>query len=137
VVRESRTSESRPAHWTPRPRAVANAVHRPPRGNRRTPDATDRDRAGAFRVISDGRYTVRQGEKEVATGTFTVDPGKTPMAIDKKITNGDAKGKTAVGIYEVKGDDAKMAWARPGETDRPTEFSGKSHRMTTLKRIKS
>jgi uncharacterized protein (TIGR03067 family) len=88
-------------------------------------------------VISGGKYTVRQGEKEVATGTFTVDAGKSPMTIDKQITDGDSKGKTAVGIYEVKGEEAKMAWAKPGETDRPTEFTGKSHRMMTLKRIKS
>jgi uncharacterized protein (TIGR03067 family) len=50
---------------------------------------------------------------------------------------GDDKGKTTVGIYQVTGDEVKVSWSRVGETDRPTGFETKSYRVTTLKRIKS
>src|SRR5215218_7257585 len=40
------------------------------------------------------------GEK----GTFTFDPKAKPATIDLKITEGNGKGKTQLGIYEADGD---------------------------------
>ena len=87
-------------------------------------------------VVSGGKYTVKQGDREVGKGTFTLDPTKTPMAIDNAMADGDAKGKTALGIYQVTGDEVKVSWSRPGDPDRPAGFDAKSYRVTTLKRVK-
>ena len=58
------------------------------------------------------------------------------MTIDNAMADGDGKGKTARGIYRVTGDEVKVSWSRPGETDRPAGFDAKSYRVTTLKRVK-
>jgi uncharacterized protein (TIGR03067 family) len=92
--------------------------------------------AGDMVVVSGGRYTVKQGDREVCSGTFTLDATKTPMTIDNAVAEGDDKGKTARGIYRVAGDEVKVSWSRPGETDRPAGFDAKSYRLTTLKRVK-
>jgi uncharacterized protein (TIGR03067 family) len=98
-------------------------------------DAIPRD-GGDMVVIAGGKYTMKQGDREVGKGTFTIDPTKTPKTVDNAMTDGESKGKTALGIYEVKGEELKVAWSRPGEPDRPTRFDGKSYRVTTLKRVK-
>ena len=87
-------------------------------------------------VVLDGKYTIKQGDKEVGKGTFTLDSRKTPMTIDNAMADGESKGKTALGIYQVSGDEVKVSSARPGDTDRPAGFDAKSYRVTTFKRVK-
>jgi uncharacterized protein (TIGR03067 family) len=65
------------------------------------------------------------------SGTFTIDPSRTPRAIDATPSSGSNKGKTWLGIYEIAGDLYKVAFAPPGEA-RPTRFvsepgSGRLH----------
>lgn len=88
-------------------------------------------------TLNDGKYTIKEGDKDVCKGTFILDSTKTPMSIDKTMTEGDEKGKTTLGIFQLTGDEVKVSWSRVGETDRPTGFEAKSYRVTTLKRIKS
>ena len=92
---------------------------------------------GDMVTLNDGKYTIKEGDKDVCKGTFKLDSTKTPMSIDKTMSEGDDKGKTALGIYKLTGDEVKVSWSRAGETDRPAGFESKSYRVTTLKRIKS
>jgi hypothetical protein len=45
---------------------------------------------------------------------FTIDPSKKPKAIDYDITDGLAKGKKRLGIYELSGDTVNSVLPRPG-----------------------
>jgi uncharacterized protein (TIGR03067 family) len=92
---------------------------------------------GDMVTLNDGKYTIKEGDKDICKGTFKLDSTKTPMSIDKTMSEGDDKGKTALGIYKLTGDEVKVSWSRAGETDRPAGFESKSYRVTTLKRIKS
>jgi uncharacterized protein (TIGR03067 family) len=65
------------------------------------------------------------------SGTFTIDPSRTPGAIDATPSAGPTKGETWMGIYEIAGDLYKVAFAPPGKV-RPTRFvsepgSGRLH----------
>src|SRR5580700_5255661 len=45
-------------------------------------------------TLNDGKYTIKEGDKDVCKGTFVLDSTKTPMSIDKTMSEGDDKGKT-------------------------------------------
>jgi uncharacterized protein (TIGR03067 family) len=92
---------------------------------------------GDMVTLNDGKYTIKEGDKDICKGTFKLDSTKTPMSIDKTMTEGDDKGKTTLGIYQLTGDEVKVSWSRTGEVDRPAGFEAKSYRVTTLKRIKT
>jgi uncharacterized protein (TIGR03067 family) len=55
------------------------------------------------------------------SGTFTVDPSRTPKTIDATPSSGPNKGQTWLGIYVIVGDLYKVAFAPPGKA-RPTQF---------------
>jgi uncharacterized protein (TIGR03067 family) len=86
-----------------------------------------------------GKISVRRGDKVIGEGTFKIDPGKKPKAIDYKQTSeGEDKGKTALGIYEVEGDTLKLCTVPEGK-ERPAEFSskpGSGHYLRVYKREK-
>jgi uncharacterized protein (TIGR03067 family) len=87
--------------------------------------------------IKGENFTVRVGE-EVFGATIKLDPTKTPKAIDFKPLQGPNKGLTALGIYEVKGDELRICYAEVGK-ERPAEFGSKegSHQSLRLyKRLK-
>jgi uncharacterized protein (TIGR03067 family) len=89
-------------------------------------------------TIKDDKYTVREGEKVVADGTFTVDPAATPKSVDGIPSSGPDKGKPHRGIYEVKGDTYRVCLAPPGKP-RPKAFEakeGSGHALVTYKRVK-
>jgi uncharacterized protein (TIGR03067 family) len=72
-------------------------------------------------------------------GTMKLDPTKKPATIDLAITSGNDKGKSQVGIYKIDGDSITICLARPGETDRPTEFKSTEENgniLVTIKRKK-
>jgi uncharacterized protein (TIGR03067 family) len=69
------------------------------------------------------RFTLKQGNQEIRAGTLRLDPSKIPKAIDATVTEGQNKGSTVQGIYELQGDTARLCIAIPGNA-RPTEFKG-------------
>lgn len=69
-----------------------------------------------------GRFSVKVGDKIVASGTSKLDPSQKPKTLDLTYTDGPDKGKTLKGIYEVDGDMARFCRAATPEQDRPTEF---------------
>jgi uncharacterized protein (TIGR03067 family) len=92
-------------------------------------------------VIFDGtgKVTVKTEGMPVVEATHRVDPTKKPKVYSVTQTSeGENKGKTYFGIYEVNGDTAKVCRASPGK-ERPTEFSskpGSGHALVIYKRVK-
>jgi uncharacterized protein (TIGR03067 family) len=74
-----------------------------------------------------GKVVGRRGAKVVLEGTVKkIDPTKKPKTIDTEVTEGENKGRTILGIYEVKDDTLRICVALPGKGERPTEFSAKA-----------
>ena len=74
-----------------------------------------------------GKSSVRRGGRVIAEATVKLDPTKKPKTIDVAFTEGEHKGKTALGIYEIEGDTFRVCLARPGSGDgRPAEFFAKA-----------
>jgi uncharacterized protein (TIGR03067 family) len=87
---------------------------------------------------ADGKWAIEAEGKVVARGTSEIDPTKKPKAVDLTVTEGDDKGKTVLGIYELLDDTRKVCLGQPGK-ERPTEFSstaGGGHILAVLKRLK-
>jgi uncharacterized protein (TIGR03067 family) len=73
-------------------------------------------------VIKGDHYAVTLAHKGTVTGTEKLDPTKEPKTIDIKDASGPNKGKTCLGIYELKGEEFRVALAPPGKP-RPTKFA--------------
>jgi uncharacterized protein (TIGR03067 family) len=85
-----------------------------------------------------GKLTVRRGDMILLAGIDKLDPTKNPKMTDLTYTEGENKGKTSLGIYEIEGDTLRTCRALPGNK-RPTEFSAKAgsgHALTLSKREK-
>jgi uncharacterized protein (TIGR03067 family) len=78
-----------------------------------------------------GRFSVRRGGKYIDAGAVKLDPTKKPKTIDVTFTEGERKGKTARGIYEIEGDAFRVCVTRPGD-GRPAKFSAKAGSGRTL-----
>src|SRR5262249_30474685 len=83
-------------------------------------------------TVKDGKYTLAMDGKEVETGTLKLDPSKKPKAIEFDITGGQGKGKTQVGIYELKDDTFTFCMAHPGAKERPSELASTKDSRTIL-----
>ena len=103
-------------------------------------NAANLDGAKRIAVVngSDGSWTIVSEGTEVAKGTNSFDPTKTPKTIDFTITEGGGKGNVHRGIYELGEKARKLCFAPPGK-DRPTEFTstaGSEHVLVLLEREK-
>jgi uncharacterized protein (TIGR03067 family) len=77
--------------------------------------------------------------KKVAKITLVIDPSTTPRVIDLRIVEGEFKGTTLEGVYELKGDDLKICFRNDAMKNRPNDFSTKQDAnlaLFTLKREK-
>ena len=92
-------------------------------------------------TFSGDEFSFKKGDETLGKGKFKLDPSKKPKQIDLEVTEAhkaEFNGKTALGIYELKGDELKWCANKPGATDRPKEFSGRDGRLlVTFKRDKS
>jgi uncharacterized protein (TIGR03067 family) len=79
-------------------------------------------------IVKDDIYTIKMKGKEVEQGTLKLDPTKKPKTIDVKITVGEDKGKSQLGIYELDKDSFKVCFAQPGK-ERPKELTSKKGSM--------
>lgn len=73
-------------------------------------------------VLKGGKYSVTLPERGTVTGMQKVDSAKSPKTIDITDDSGANKGKTCLGIYELKGDKFQVAFAPAGKP-RPTKFT--------------
>jgi uncharacterized protein (TIGR03067 family) len=88
---------------------------------------------------SDGTWILRSQDKEISRGTSTFDPLKSPKTIDFIPTEGEGRGKTHLGIYELGKNSRRLCFAPPGKV-RPVEFSsrpGSQHILVTFERVKA
>jgi uncharacterized protein (TIGR03067 family) len=88
---------------------------------------------------ANGKITVEVDGSAVLEATTKIDPTKKPKTIDITFTDGELKGQTGLGIYELKDDTFRYCRAAPGK-DRPIEFSSKAgsgHTLILYKREKS
>ena len=76
-------------------------------------------------VDGSGTVTVRSRDQVIGAGTVKLDPTTKPKAAEIAFTEGEHKGKTRLGIYEIEGDTFRVCCARPGD-GRPAVFSAKS-----------
>ena len=73
-------------------------------------------------ITFDGdKFTVKVGDKVVQAGTQKLDHSKKPKTVDATISEGEGKGTTMLGIYEIDGDTMKACFDPQGKK-RPTEF---------------
>jgi uncharacterized protein (TIGR03067 family) len=94
-----------------------------------------------FKVRIEGDQLALSTASGVVTKTkFKLDPSVSPKAIDLTVVEGNAKGKTALGIYAVKGDELKLCVREvPEGAGRPKDFKtekGDGTFYATLKRAK-
>jgi uncharacterized protein (TIGR03067 family) len=73
-------------------------------------------------VISGSKYSETVDGTVDETGLFKIDASKTPMTVDLIIQEGDAAGKTQLGIFDVKGDTMRLLLNAAGATVRPTSL---------------
>jgi uncharacterized protein (TIGR03067 family) len=69
-------------------------------------------------------------------GTFTLDPSRTPKAIDVSLADATTPGEKLLGIYQVQGEMRRSCFAPPGG-ERPKEFplSGAGYLRFEWKRL--
>jgi uncharacterized protein (TIGR03067 family) len=96
---------------------------------------------GTKLVLKGDKYSYTVGDTYQEEGTLKVDPTKKPKTIDVTIVEGEDKGETQLGIYEIGKDTLKLCFAPPGKgKTRPKDFStnaGNEQLMLVLTREKS
>jgi len=78
----------------------------------------------------DGKVTVQEDGKTTIQATHKIDPAKKPKQTDIAYTEGELKGKTVLGIYEIEGNDMKICYSLG--KDRPTDFAPKAGRVVII-----
>lgn len=95
-------------------------------------------------TFTKNEFTVMM-DTETIKGTFKADAKKDPKEIDMTVTDADGrhaefKGKTSLGIYELKGDSLRWCAGEPGRDKRPTQFvdseGDAKYMLVELKRTK-
>lgn len=82
-------------------------------------------------IDAGGKTSAFRGDQLFIASTTEVDPMALPMTIDITFTEGDSKGKKALGIYKLDDDILTICRAGPGQA-RPTEFASTSGSGLTL-----
>jgi uncharacterized protein (TIGR03067 family) len=78
-------------------------------------------------VIEGDRYAIHDFRL-----TITIDPTKTPKAIDMVGKEGNGKPLSMIGIFELDGDTLRICFAKPGQKQRPTTFETKANPGASL-----
>jgi uncharacterized protein (TIGR03067 family) len=90
-------------------------------------------------TFRDGTFAVVQGQEARDKGTLNLDPMKKPKTMDMVSGGEGNKGKKALAIYELKGNDLRVCVAAPGQP-RPSAFTtdaGSANYITTMRRVKN
>jgi uncharacterized protein (TIGR03067 family) len=91
------------------------------------------DEVKGWLLVFDGDKVTFKG-KETKTGTCKVDASQKPAHLD--ITPSDPRDRPMKLIYQLDGDELKIAGSDPNGGDRPKGFDDKKIRVLTLKREK-
>jgi uncharacterized protein (TIGR03067 family) len=74
-------------------------------------------------MLNGNHYTLKLGEL-TNTGTFRLDPERSPKTVDVIPSDGPNKGRTFPGIYRIEGEIMKSCF-NVGDGKRPTRFTTK------------
>lgn len=77
-------------------------------------------------LFTGDKFVIQVGDKVIAGGTFKIDAGQKPKATDATYTEGQDKGKSFKGIYQIDGDTLKFCRAGSPNQERPTVFKTKA-----------
>jgi len=77
------------------------------------------------------KWTVRRDGKVIQAGTHHFDPTKKPGQVDAVVTEGENKGSTMLGVFEMKGESFRVCFDLKGK-NRPTDFNSEAGRMTAV-----
>jgi uncharacterized protein (TIGR03067 family) len=86
-------------------------------------------------VVEGDKMTSTLPGQTPLTGSFKLDPSKSPAQIDLSFEDGLLKGLTVKGIYKLDGKSLTLCWGVPSG-DRPTEFASKKGSQVDLKEFK-
>jgi uncharacterized protein (TIGR03067 family) len=78
--------------------------------------------AGWTATYEGDRLTLRVNGKAYRESIVTLDPSRSPRAMNSWDQDGPAADQTVPGIYEIDGDRVRVCFAKPG-SKRPTEFT--------------
>ena len=79
---------------------------------------------GWHAVYEDDSVTLKSETEVRRRGIISLDPTRSPKAINTWDQDGPYEDETVKGIYEIEGDSCKLCFSRPGDK-RPTEFTTK------------
>jgi len=77
------------------------------------------------------KWVVREDGNVVQAGTHKLDPTKKPAQVDAAVTEGQDKGSTMLGIYQLEGDTMKVCFDTQGK-ERPTSFQAKAGQFAVV-----
>jgi uncharacterized protein (TIGR03067 family) len=90
------------------------------------------ERAQKLRLtLTADRYKTELGDQVLFDSTYTVDATKSPAHIDIIGTEGDLKGKSALGLLTADGDTLTLCYVMPG-SDRPAALESPAGSRITL-----
>ena len=90
------------------------------------------ERAQKLRLtLTADRYKTELGDQVLFDSTYTIDTTKSPAHIDIIGTEGDFKGKAALGLIKVDGDTLTMCYVMPGG-ERPSAMESPPGSRVTL-----
>jgi uncharacterized protein (TIGR03067 family) len=93
----------------------------------------DKYPAAHERLIFKGdAFQRKEGDKVLAQGHFTIDPTKTPKAMDWTIEKPMPQRPTVLKIYQVGADRLQIATATTGANTRPDTFEGGGNRRIVI-----
>jgi uncharacterized protein (TIGR03067 family) len=77
------------------------------------------------------KFSVTADGKVVQGGTQKFDATKTPAQVDAMVTDGEGKGSTMLGVYELKGDTLRVCFDPAGK-ERPTSVTAKNGQLAAV-----
>jgi uncharacterized protein (TIGR03067 family) len=72
-------------------------------------------------TMTTDRFKTERGDQVLFDSTYTIDPTRSPPTIDMIGTEGELKGKPALGIYKLDANQLTLCYVMPG-SPRPTAF---------------